>query len=254
MKKIITILLFLLSMGIYAQEKGSIGIEFNVNYDLVNTAELNTYLDRVLLDLPDNKTLLSRNKIEHGMDYGLKISYQFSRLFNIGIYSKYSTAKSLNDTRIIIPASSWLGEPADTIQGVDGYHQTNTIVGIYTDFFINHLSFWPTEKWLSKLESKVTVGMGYSFSKFIVTGQNNLWNGFPGEVNPVSGLHLMGNLKIGYKLSQKSVFSSIGIQVGYQLLMTKRIKGALLLTFKDDDTPNLNFSGLTTGIYLTFGK
>jgi hypothetical protein len=38
------------------------------------------------------------------------------------------------------------------------------------------------------------------------------------------------------------------------MLMTKKLRGDQLLTFKKDKAPNLNFYGLTTGIYLTFGK
>lgn len=252
MRKVISILFISLTFGIYAQEKGAIGVEFNSNYNLVKTVEFDNYMDDALLNLPNNQTLISRNRIKQGIDFGLNLSYQISNLLGIGIYSKYLTSKARNETQVIIGGT--IGEPLDTLKGARIFHLTNTIIGIYSDFSINKLPFWNTTNILSRFEAKFALGVGYSFSKFIAASTTNLLNGLDGEVNPVSGIHLMGNLKIGYRLAKNKVFSSIGLQIGYQMLMTRKLRGDQLLTFKKDKTPNLNFYGLTTGIYLTFGK
>lgn len=252
MRKIIGLIVVLLPFGIYAQEKGAIGIEFNSNYNLIRPIEVNQSINRILDELPTNKTILSSNEIKRGWDVGFNINYQISQLFGIGIYSKYSASKYMYNVRTITGGT--MGEPIDTLYDEGAFHITNAIIGVYTDFSINKLPFWPTERILSKFETKVSLGVGYSFSKFIPYTNRTLLDGFFGEVNPVSGIHWMGNLKIGYRLAKNKVFSSVGLQIGYQMLMTRKLRGDQLLTFKKDKTPNLNFYGLTTGIYLTFGK
>lgn len=255
MKKIIGVLFCVVVPYLfYAQEKGAVGIEINSNLNLINTNELNDYIDGVISDWPDNMTLLNREKMTIGRDFGLSLNYQVASLFNIGIYSKFSKGQSINDFRTIIPSEPIMGIPADTVYNGVTYTMTNTIIGIYSNFSINNMAFWPKENWLSRVESKVTIGVGYSYSRFINSGEPKLIKGFFGEVNPVSGIHLMGNLKIGYKLVKNPVFSSVGIQAGYQYLITSHLKGESLITFKENEAPRLNFSGLTAGIYLTFGK
>lgn len=238
----------------FSQEKGAIGIEFNSNFNIINTMELDKSYDRLSEELPANTTLLSREKMERGLDFGLNLNYQLNQFFNIGIYSKYAQAKSANEYRTIDASGVFMNLPIDTAYYVNTYSMMNSIVGIYSDFSINNFAFWPTDNWLSRIESKITLGVGYSHSKFIKSTDQNLSEGFFGEVNPVSGLHLMGNLKLGYKISRNPVFSSVGIQLGYQSLMTRHLKGDALITFKENESPRLNFSGFTTGLYLIFGK
>ena len=236
----------------FSQEKGAIGIEFNSNFNTINTLELDKSYDRSSEQLPANTTLLRRKKMERGLDFGLNLNYQLNSFFNIGIYSKYAQAKSANEYRGI--SSGFMNSPIDTVYYVYTYSMINSIVGIYSDFFINSFAFWPADNWLSRIESKITLGAGYSHSKFIKSANQNLSEGFLGEVNPVSGIHLMGNLKIGYKISRNPVFSSVGIQLGYQALMTRHLRGDALITFKENQSPRLNFSGFTAGLYLIFGK
>lgn len=255
MKKIITISLYLIiSLYSISQEKGAFGIELNSNFNLVNTKEFNQSIDKTIEDWPESRTLLKRREIKNGFDVGLNLNYQMTSLFNIGVYTKYSLNKSINDFRDIIPENTIIGTPTDTIYNSINYSSVHSIIGIYSDFSISNLKKWPKEHWLSHFESKLTLGLGYSYSKFINLYEKNLMNAYWGEVNPVSGIHIMANLKFGYKLVQNPIFSSIGIQLGYQALFTSTLQGDLLVTFKENEAPRLNFHGLTFGIYLTLGK
>lgn len=241
------------TLSTYSQEKESIGFEINLNYDKINMMELNERMDQVISNWSNKYIFLDRQKMTEGLDLGLSLNYQISNLFNIGLYGKYISSKSINDYRFIDDSHVFIGEPIDTIY--DSYSQrvVNRIIGVFTDFTINNLEFWPKENLLSRIESKIMFGLGYSFSQFNSTSGSDFNNGFVGEVNPVSGMHLMSSLNIGFKLIKRPVFSSIGFRFGYQLLLTESLKKETLITFKEKP-PRLNFSGLTAGIYLTFGK
>jgi len=237
----------------FLQEKGSISIEFNSTFNLVSIPELEKSMDKVFLELPEYITIIKRQKMDQGMGYALNANFQLSKLFSLGLYSKYLTSKSENDFRFI-EDNSFIGLPADTSYGVYTQKVTNFVLGVYSDFALNNLKFWPNNNWLSRLESKVTIGIGYSYSQFLkFTYSNNYKNGVLGELNTASGIHLNGKLKFGYRLITSPIFSSIGIHVGYQYLMSNPLKEGKDSTFKEN-APRLSFSGLTAGIYLTFGK
>lgn len=255
MKKIITILLYLLIPFLsFSQEKGAFGIEINSNYNLIKTKEFNLGIDEAIIDWPENRTLLKRREIKNGFDLGVNLSFQTTTLFNIGVFTKYSMSKSINDFRTTIVENPILGTPADTLYNSINYSTVHSIIGIYSDFAVSNLEAWPKENGLRNMELKISLGVGYSYSRFISLYEKKLINGFLGEVNPVSGIHLMGNIKLGYKLVQNPIFSSIGLQLGYQALMTSSLKGGELITFKENEAPQLNFHGLTLGVYLTLGK
>ena len=133
----------------FSQEKGAIGIEFNSNFNTINTLELDKSYDRLSEQLPANTTLLRRKKMERGLDFGLNLNYQLNSFFNIGIYSKYAQAKSANEYRGI--SSGFMNSPIDTVYYVYTYSMINSIVGIYSDFFINSFAFWPADNWLSRI-------------------------------------------------------------------------------------------------------
>lgn len=255
MKKIIFILCFLTASFSFSQEKGAIFIELNSSYNTVKTLNLDDYYDKYVLSSPTTIEILKRNNYQY--DFGLNVNYQIAKAFSIGIYGKYIVRNSSLKIHSLSYDES-KDALIDTIFSNGFPHfLRHTIIGIHSEFSLNQLTFWPMENWLSRLETKLSFGIGYSYSRFINfvnTFGTKMIDGFSGEINPVSGIHLMGNLKIGYQLSNNLLFSSIGIQVGFQYLMTKRLRGDELITFKKDDTPNLNFYGLTSGIYLTIGK
>lgn len=98
-------------------------------------------------------------------------------------------------------------------------------------------------------------GIGYSFSQFsnytLIEGQTNISSR---AINNVSGIHFTGKVRMGYKLTNEKLFSVIGFQIGYQHLVTSKLKGGYNFTFEESKSPKLDFSGLTAGIFLTFGK
>lgn len=255
MKQIIWyVLIFIVPASMNAQESGAVGVEFNASHNQYGMDEFNKSVDRV-----NSNSLLILNSEEHseindGFGYGLAINLQISQCFNIGLYGNYFVGKSKND--FILISGGEFGTPIDTSYWSRHHEVTSSVIGLKSSFFLSKAAFWKNRDWLSKVESRIDLGVGYSFSKFIFYNMiQDVSSGAAKEVNQVSGIHLKGQLKIGYVISNSTCFSSIGIMFGYQHLNTSRLKGAEFnYYFNEENAPRLNFSGLTSGIYLTFGK
>lgn len=250
MKKLVWII-FILPIQIFAQDKGALGIEFNVDYNQYTMDELNESTDEVFASYASQ---INRSRLKNGMSYWFGINIHPHRLFNLGMYSNYLIGRSINKTTLITGGE--FGTPVDTIYGSRNQDASSIVIGVKSTLFISDFKFWGEKKWLSKIESMIDVGAGYSFSqlstRFVFS--NKLPGGQAIEINKVTGYHFSGKLKLGYVTSNSLFFSSVGVSIGYQQLVTSRLKGGVNYFFDEENAPRLDFSGLTAGIYVTFGK
>lgn len=255
MKKLILIIsVFIVSVAAYTQKKGALGVEFSTSHNQYSLDEFNESVDNAHSNSSLILTSNEYSEITNGMGYGLSINLQLSDCFNVGVYGDYFLGKSENEFMYI--SGGEFGTPIDTSYWTQHLEVNSSILGLKSSFFINKSAFWQKYDWLSKVESTINVGIGYSFSQFIfynVIRDKTMGTGK--EINKVTGIHLKSQFKIGYIISKNTHFSSIGLKIGYQYLQTSQLKGGeFSYFFSEENAPRLNFSGLTAGIYLTFGK
>lgn len=263
MKKIVlTLLLF--PFLLFSQEKGTFMIEAQANYTKNHFSEIN--------DLINNRNFVGSEHydpayLKNGMSYGLNVSYVVLPLLNIGFYGEFQnnsiTQKMYNEFE------DFLGnKQIDIIQS--NYNIQSYNLGISTDFILNNFSFWKDKSWLSRIDSKISIQMGYGKSFFNVSSktidseysiENNIEIDDGGRelfnaVYASDGFQFIASLKIGYILSKNHYFSSIGIKMGYQYFISSslRIGRKNTPSYFNDLNTKLDFSGLNAGIYLTFGK
>jgi hypothetical protein len=263
MKKIVlTLLLF--PFLLFSQEKGTFMIEAQANYTKNHFSEIN--------DLINNRNFVGSEHydpayLKNGMSYGLNVSYVVLPLLNIGFYGEFQnnsiTQKMYNEFE------DFLGnKQIDIIQS--NYNIQSYNLGISTDFILNNFSFWKDKSWLSRIDSKISIQMGYGKSFFNVSSktidseysiENNIEIDDGGRelfnaVYASDGFQFIASLKIGYILSKNHYFSSIGIKMGYQYFISSslRIGRKNTPSYFNDLNTKLDFSGLNAGIYLTFGR
>ncbi|PHR49969.1 MAG: hypothetical protein COA32_02210 [Fluviicola sp.] len=255
MKKIILFIsVFLIPVIAYTQEKGALGVEFSANRNQYSMDEFNESVDNVNSNSSLILTSNEFSEITSGMGYGLSINLQLSDYFNVGVYGDYFLGKSENEFMYI--SGGEFGTPIDTSYWTRHFEVNSLILGLKSSFFISKSAFWKKYDWLSNVESTIDVGVGYSFSSSIFYNIiKDKVMGTGKEINKVTGIHLKSQFKIGYIISKNTHFSSIGLKIGYQYLQTSQLKGGeFSYFFSEENAPRLNFSGLTAGIYLTFGK
>lgn len=108
----------------------------------------------------------------------------------------------------------------------------------------------------------IQTGFGRAFfctnSRMIPTEEMNVHNNGMELYNNVyysDGFQLIMALKLGYILTQNKYFSSIGLKVGYQYFITSNLRqGESKKTPIYNQSTKMNLSGLSMGIYLTFGR
>lgn len=243
-----------ITLAMYGQKKGALGIEVSTSYNQYNLGEFNKSIDKMNSSSPLILNMDEYSEISGGEGYGLAVNLQISQCFNLGIYGEYFSGKSQNE--FILISGGDFGMPIDTAYWTRHHEVNSSVFGLKSCYFLSKSNFWKNYGWLSKVESAIELSVGYSFSRFIFYNKiSGVSSGTGKEVNKVSGIHLKSQFKIGYLLTNGTYFSSIGLKVGYQYLHTSSLKGAQFnYFFNEESAPRLNFSGLTAGIYLTFGK
>lgn len=259
---VLTLLLF--PFLLFSQKKGTFMIEAQANYTENRYSEIN--------DLINNRNFVGSEHydsacLKNGMSYGLNVSYVVLPLLNISFYGEFQNNSIAQ--KMYNEFEDFLGnKQIDIIQS--NYNIQSYNLGISTDFILNNFSFWKSKSWLSRIDSKISVQLGYGKSFFIINSrtmdseysiENNIEIDDGGRelfnaVYASDGFQFIASLKFGYILSKNHYFSSIGIKIGYQYFTTSslRIGKKNTPTYFNDLNTRLDFSGLNAGIYLTFGR
>jgi hypothetical protein len=158
MIKFILILIFLINVSeITAQEKGALGFGVHANYNVYKMTELNQSLDGNFSSLPSYLIVTNRVSISKGVEYGLEINIQTSKLFNFGGYTNYLNGNSENEFIDISGVDEWWS-PADTSFGKYNQNVNSLIIGVNSSFFISRLAFLKRTSWLSRIEVIMVLG------------------------------------------------------------------------------------------------
>ncbi|MEX1191194.1 MAG: hypothetical protein WED10_12200 [Brumimicrobium sp.] len=259
-KKIFFIWFFWNPIFHFAQQKGAISIEVNTSYRQFSMNEFNRAISIRRANSYSEANITKTTNVENGYGHGLSLNLQLTKLIGVGLYSEYAKGSSVTEYNYIVGGEN--GVPIDTWYRVDNHDLHSLTLGLKTQFFINKLDFWERNSWLSKIESVIEIGGGYGLSRadIYITSpdKESVGVGSMKEFNRVSGIHFMANFKTGFKILNNSIFSTIGLTFGYQYLKTNRLQGGEgeyhNYFFSKENTPKLDFSGFSTGIYLTFGK
>lgn len=252
------IVIFFSPLLLLSQEKGTFKVELESSYRTFNLKDLNGLINDPYYTGYENYDKVS---IKNGLSYGLQLSYNFILPLSLGIYGEYqysSTSQKLYYNIEYLPGY-YLQEITLKKLKIRSYS-----FGLNTNIILNNLPFWKNNSWLSRIESNINIQTGYgkvffsSSSEMIPTDQMNVHNAGTELYNDVyssSGFQLITSLKLGYIFTQKKYFSSMGLKIGYQYFTTSNIEqGSKKKSPMIGRETKINLSGLTAGIYLTFGR
>lgn len=271
------ILLFLTTFGLHAQNKGDFTLEFELNkirYE--NTESINRYMNDTLSYLAGYLGDRYKNDtIKQAPQLGLSFSYQPLNFMSFGVFG------SIQFNRVERTYSAATAMPGDyggyIIFIANNFHTVNTramVAGISTTLYLNKLLNLDKsdKKFLQRFQLAVSLKGGFSFNTLAIdTGTKSLHvqdemiqveeipssqykssqtfrsNSFSGALE----------LKVGYRIIDSKLFSTIGMKVGYQMQASKEMqdRGQYGLVYGiEKEKVKLNFSGLYYGIYLNIGK
>jgi hypothetical protein len=258
---------FAFSSALIAQEKGDFHFEFGVNAIKYNMSEPQNYDDLdTLYDYYDdvNKVNKKFNNMNQGISYDVGIFYQPLRWMDFGLTTSYQSSKLLRNILALNYANP---SPDGTYPEINGSIEnkiTAYSAGVGLQLYVNKLFYF--EKKNSPLLRKIAVSIGfkamYGLSEF--TEKSGLHN----STNPnweIQNIRYSGTnflyrteLKLGYHLFHKSLFSDVGLKIGYQYGKTKPLKNfaGYKLSINNNTTSNvtLNFSSIYYGIYFIIGR
>ncbi|PWH85503.1 hypothetical protein [Brumimicrobium oceani] len=239
---------------LHSQEKGTLKFDLDVGFRNYQMDELNqrindtsyieSFLYEELIDVSINK----------GIGFGLFATYQPFKLFNLGLYGSFQSGLAERDLRVILyqfdPFTS-----NDTLIGKRTNEVYSMIFGITSEFLIHNLDFWKHSTFLSRIESTVKLNGGYSKAKMFWSDQFLVNNNTIKRIYKSNGFHLAASLKLGFTILKNPIFSNIGFSMGYQYLQTSNLQSVEGAFFPEESNKtNLDFSGITAGLYLTVGK
>lgn len=257
MKNLIFII-FLSPLLLFAQEQESFKLELQASYRTYNLVEFNQLVnDAYYVGSAD----FDQVTLKDGMSYGLALSCPIMPVLSLGIYGEHQRSSA---DRKNYQDFEYLPGYSVQIVRLNKYSVQSYSAGLNANLILNKLSFWAKRPRLSKIESNFNLQAGYgkaafiSSSEMVPTAEMNVHNAgteLYKSIYASDGLQLIASLKLGYVLSNKNYFSSIGFKIGYQYFVTSSLTQG-----RDKREPilgretKLDLSGLTAGIYLTFGR
>ena len=259
---IIVCSIFLFSGIIYSQEKGKLSLSFEYNSQQFALERVNGYL----LDTNYFSTYtfneVQTNQIKKGHSFGLSASYQALSFADFGIYGSYQVGK-ITRTPYFYEDLDPVWNPGQNIithEGQYSFDVYSIFVGIKATLYINKLLKLDEKSnvFLNNLIIGTELKGGYGFASTKETyAYPSFQVAFP--YSSYSSQNFQGKigLQLGYILSKKSIFSAIGLNLGYQIFKTPVIKdpvGEELYYNNKELSANIDFSGLYFGAFLTIGK
>lgn len=252
------IIIFLFPLLLFSQEKGTFQVELESSYRSFNLKDLNRLINDPYYTGYESYDKVS---IKNGVNYGLHLSYNFIAPLSLGIYGAYQHGSTSQKLYYDLEYQPGYYVQEITLKELNVYSYS---FGLNTNFILNNLPFWENNSWLSRVESNLSLQTGFgkvfysSDMEMIPTEQLNVHNAgteLYRDVYSSEGFQLIASLKLGYILTQNKYFSSIGLKIGYQYFTTTALeqgnKNKSPLTGRET---KINLSGLTVGIYLTFGR
>lgn len=260
------VLIFLLfPFLLFSQEKGTFMIEAQADYRMHRFSELNELIND---EYYAGSVSYDKVLMEGGMSYGLNVLYVVTPFINIGLYGEFQNSSTTQKKYY-----EYGVDPTVNFQDVilNTYRVQSYNLGISTNFNLNNVSFWKNTSWLSRIDSKINLQIGYGKAFFISKSKtisseylesinldvDNAGSELLAVIYSSDGFQAIASLKLGYQLSKSRYFTSVGINVGYQYFTTNAInykRGDEKIFPHPELRTKLDLSGLTAGIYLTIGR
>lgn len=276
MKSYLTIL-FLTILTASAQNKGDFTFEIEANQIRYNNMDV---ANRFLRDTTSETSKLFGSKyindtLKKSGLYGLSLSYQPLNFMSFGIYGSYQSNR-FNRTYDQVSLGYDISMNPEFLIGhyLEKVTTSSLTIGASTTVYLNKI--FQFEKYNTKFLQRFQIGVGlkggFSLNAF------EIGNGITGmqyitsllKTNDIPGQEHMNyqtfrsqnwsgsiELKLGYRIVQRKLFSTFGVKIGYQFHSTPVLKDKGDRAFQygaTNEEMKLNFSGLYYGIYLNFGK
>lgn len=248
------LIILIIPFTLLSQQKETFRIEFNTDFRGFEMEEFNDRInDPAFQDtsLYDNFSQIS---LSEGVNFGMSVLYQPFQFISLGVYGGYQFGKTTGDIRLIL---SQYGTPAfnDTFPGKRTFKTQSVQIGLRTNIILNQMDFWKKKLPSSRLESSINFRTGYGFATlFTDYSFEGLAQDDIGFFYYSSGFQFVSTYKLGYLLSNKKYFSSIGISVGYQYFQTGNLLSEGGEHYVNNRKTKLDFSGFNVGLYLSIGR
>lgn len=262
--KILLIILSLVPMLIYAQEKNN--LTFNVEYNRHQFAmeQINSYLSDTNYFSTNVFSGASANQVNRGNNFAMSISYQPNSIVDFGFYGSYQNSK-LYRTPYFYEDLDPIWNPGQNIVTHEGDYEfsiESLCLGLTSTIFLNKILKFEQKN--NNLLNRILLGVNFKGGiGFAETHEEYSYPTIPfmfsNGTYSAKSFHGQLGLRLGYIISKKSIFSAVGINIGYQFFKTPNIKNKIGQDIVESAnyanvSANLDFSGLYGGLYLTIGK
>jgi hypothetical protein len=229
-----------------------LSFEFGINQHNFKMDSLNDKFIEAAINNPNVKLL--DKKIESGLGLNFKVAYQFTRAVAFGLYVDYQYG--LSEYNPMYPMGN-----NPPVEGIYSVRVDNLNSGI-------NLSYWLSSHFYKSTSSKALQRLNYGLSLNVGYGLGSLkqFTYVPNYELASSDYRVFSNysfffrpeLKMEYLITNVKLFSSIGLNIGYQsfnigYIKTKADEYEMLVGFPNTKM-QLDFSGFYYGIYLKLAR
>jgi hypothetical protein len=227
-----------------------LSFEFGYSY---HTYAMDTLNDKLIEPAMNTSVKFLDEKLVSGHGFNFNIGYQVSESFQFGFHGDFQRGSS--EYNPMFPMGS---QPP--IEGFYSIRTENLNAGIHLTYWFSAL-FDKTSRVSSKrlkygVATNLGIGRG-SYEIFIFAPIDQYSESYH-RIFSANAFHGQFELKTEYQIMKKSLFSSIGIRVGYQYFRTNYLRTRAeeynLVASYPDSKLQLDFSGFYYGIYLKLAR
>jgi hypothetical protein len=252
MKKLIlpVLLTVVVHVGFSQDSIPRLSFEFGYSY---HSYAMDTLNDKLIEPAMNTSVKFLDERLESGHGFNFKIGYQISESFQFGFYGDFQRGSS--EYNPMFPMGS---QPP--VEGFYSIRTENLNAGIHLTYWVSSLlskiSKVPNKRLKYGFATNLGVGKG-SYEIFIFAPINQFSESYH-RIFSANAFHGQFELKSEYQITKRSLFSSIGLKVGYQYFKTDYLRTRAeeynLIASYPDSKLQLDFSGMYYGIYLKLAR
>lgn len=253
-------ILLILGFNSFCQQPKELNVE--ISYGGLNTKQesLNDYFQdsgEFFYKLYEESKV--NRQINNVAQYTIGVNYQITNALGFGINVDHSFASLKIPTSLTFEPYPGIPDSNSTYYGLSLLRISSIGISVSSQIFFNkHLNFVESRlKIIRSLELYTRLSGGISFSRYEKRSSFNMAD-FSQVEYESKAFQGRAEIGIGYRFG-KSIFSAIGMKVGYQYLKTNNVRNysdnrLLYNTLEQPKYVSLDFSGIYYGVYLKFGK
>ncbi len=227
-----------------------LSFEFGYSY---HAFAMDTLNDKLIEPAMNTSVKFLDKKLESGHGFNFKIGYQISESFQFGFYGDFQRGSS--EYKPMFPMGS---QPP--VEGFYSIRTENLNTGIHLTYWVSSLlskiSKVPSKRLKYGFATNLGVGKG-SYEIFIFAPIDQFSESYH-RIFSANAFHGQFELKSEYQITKRSLFSSIGLKVGFQYFKTDYLRTRAeeynLVASYPDSKLQLDFSGMYYGIYLKLAR